>query len=797
MQRWTTAARLAVATVVVAGTAATIAPAVAATPAGPATGVTVFLKGPDNAALQRLAEAHGLTHAQRMRALRQLLPTAAEHAQAVAALRDEGLTVTGESAWSVSATAPSSTVTNAFGEHATATAHATAAEQAAATGPYPTLPPQLRGVASAVFPTAGGPAAYHADDDSCDNCLGGNDFRNAYAAPAAPPTSGQDAAATLTIATIQLAGWNPGDLINWANTPGNVAGPQYSQSGDLTMVPVDQASVPVPTKSDNGDEEVDLDQEALYGTDPYAHQRPYFAPNTNAGVADAFSQIVDDVLQDSHAYQGGDPHIVAVSSSWGVCEADTGSQTIATMEPILQSVLAAGVTIFSSSGDQGIYDGCKGLSSDVDYPASSPEAVAVGGTNLLPTGGTSAPNNGTNWAEQAWSCSTRTSCVNGTGGSGGGASAIFAKPAYQSKITNSPFASSVRRMVPDISADGDPATGFRIYTTDPSDTAISGPAYMQLGGTSLATPVSAALFTNVLAAHGATTGLGDIHAGLYDAYAANVGAYRDITQGSNGAATDALNDPSVNAGVGYDTVTGLGAPLWPAVGKYLFAAAPVLPPKTTAALTLAKPSSPTQANQVTAAWTSTMSSSGIALGNAFVTIKRDGATSPSYANATAPASGSYTFRAVPGATYQISVVSSDVTGEKSDPATAAIAVPLDDKAFKFSGAWHRSSAARYYAGTANISDSRNSYATVTAKGTTYRLMVPTGPSFGLLRVSWNGFGLKTLNLYSPTPGTKVVDIFDSGTRQSRTFKLTVVGGTRKGSAAYAANAGVDGLIVGY
>ncbi|HEX3898096.1 MAG TPA: S53 family peptidase [Mycobacteriales bacterium] len=796
MQRWTTAARLAVATTIVAATGATIAPALAAQPAGPATGVTVFLKAPDSAALQRLADAHGLTHAQRVRALRVLLPSTAEHTQAIAALRDAGLKVTSQSAWSVSATAPSSTVTRAFGIHAIAHLHPTAAQEAAATGPYPTLPASLQGVATAAFPTTGGPAAYHAADDTCDNCLTGTDFRNAYTAPTATPANGQGSAATLTIATIQLAAWNPGDLINWSNTPGNVDGPQYNQSQDLTMVPIDQATVPTPTKADDGDEEVDLDQEALYGTDPYAHQRPYFAPNTSAGIADAYSQIVDDVLQDTHAYQGGDSHIVAVSSSWGICEADTGLQDIETLEPILQSVLAAGVTIFDSSGDNGIYDGCQSELADVDYPASSPEAIAVGGTNLLPTG-VSAPNDGTNWTEQAWSCTTQLGCLDGTGGSGGGVSLVFPKPSYQTEVTNAPFASTVRRMVPDISADADPATGFRIYTTDPGNTAISGPSYIQIGGTSLASPLSAALFTNMLAAHGSTSGIGDIHTGLYKAYAANVGAFRDVTQGSNGTAADDGNDPSVTAGVGYDTVSGLGAPLWPTVAKYVFVSAPVLPPKTVDKFTLATPNSPTLAHQVTASWTATMSASGIALGSSAVTITRDGQPGDVYDNSTATASGTYTFNGVPGATYQIKVVSSDITGARSRQAVSTISVPIDDKSFKFSGAWHRAASTNYYAGTSAQSDSRNSYATIKATGTTYDLLVPTGPNFGLMRVSWNGFKLMRINLYARTAGEKVVDIFDSGTRQSRTFKFTVLSGTAKGSAAYAANVGVDGLIVLY
>jgi kumamolisin len=793
MQRWTIGARLAVATTIVAATGAAITPGLAHA-TGPTTGITVFLKGPDNAALQRLADAHGLTHAQRVRALTQLLPTTAEHAQAVAALRDEGMKVTDQNAWSVTATAPSSTVTQAFGTHATAHAHPTAAEQAAAVGPYPTMPIALQNVATAVYPTTGGPEAYHVADDSCDNCLGGADFRNAYATPGVTPNTGLDSAATLTIATIQLDGWNTGDLTNWANTPGDVVGPVFSATQDLTVVPVDQATVPPPTKDDLNDEEVDLDQEALLGTDPYAHQRPYFAPNTSAGIADAYSQLVDDVLQDNHAYQGGDAHIVAVSSSWGICEADTGLKDIQVMEPILESVVAAGVTIFSSSGDQGIYDDCDGLTTDADYPAASPEAVSVGGTNLLPAGA-SAPNNNSNWAEQAWSCSSKSTCS--SGGSGGGVSVVFPKPSYQNKITTAPFSGVRMRMVPDISDDGDPATGLRIYTTDPTQTFDNGANYLQVGGTSLATPVSAALFTNMLATHGTTSGIGDIHQGLYNAYAANVGAFRDITKGSNGATSDAGADPSVNAGVGYDTVTGLGAPLWSTLASYLFAAKPVLPPESSGTLTFAHPNSATQARQITATWGSTMSASSIALAGASVTITRDGQTQPIYANPTASPSGTYTFAGVAGATYQIAVVSADVTGAKSKQTVESLSVPIDDKAFKYNGTWHRVASGKDYAGSAATSDHKNSYATATAAASTYALIVPVGPSYGELRVSWNGFKLMTINQYARTAGTKLVDIFDSGLHQSRTFKFTVAGRTAVSSPSVSTTVGLDGLVAVY
>ncbi len=304
--------------------------AVPAAAATATTGVTVFLKAPDRAGLQELAASRGLTHAQRVRALRHLLPGAAQHAAAARALRDAGFTVTRDTAWSVSATGSAAAVAATFGTHASMRAHATPAQRRAATGPYPSLPASLHGIATAAFATATGPAMFH--NRVSRGVLHGPDFRNAYTsadltASNQQPYSGSDPNATLTIATVQFASWAPNDLATWASSAGYGV-PRYSAANDLTLVPVDQAAVPTPTSTPDGDDEVDLDQEAILSTDPYAHQRPYFAPNTGAGYFDALSQVLDDVTQDSNAYHGGDPHIVALSTSWGNCEADAGHDLI-------------------------------------------------------------------------------------------------------------------------------------------------------------------------------------------------------------------------------------------------------------------------------------------------------------------------------------------------------------------------------------------------------------------------------------------------------------------------------------
>ena len=143
-----------------------------------------------------------------------------------------------------------------------------------------------------------------------------------------------------------------------AGLPDPVASGQYKQ------IPVDGLNVQPATKKEGGaDEEVDLDQETILSTAPLANQRAYFDTNTNkAGYADALSQVLADVTQGTGAVDGGDPKIAALSTSWGACEAEFssgfafGHDTVKAVGNILQSLTAAGVTVFAASGDDGIYD---------------------------------------------------------------------------------------------------------------------------------------------------------------------------------------------------------------------------------------------------------------------------------------------------------------------------------------------------------------------------------------------------------------------------------------------------------
>lgn len=170
-----------------------------------------------------------------------------------------------------------------------------------------------------------------------------------------------------------------------------------------------------------------------------------------------------------------------------------------------------GVPITVSSGDNGY---------GVEYPAASRYVTAVGGTALT----LNADN--TRAAETAWS------------GSGSGCSAYEPKPSFQTDA-----GCSSRRTVSDVSADADPNTGAAVYD---SAGYYGRAGWFQVGGTSLAAPLIAAIYA--IAGNGAPNSYPYTHtASLYD-----------VRSGSNGSCGGSY---LCTAGTGYDGPTGLGSPI--------------------------------------------------------------------------------------------------------------------------------------------------------------------------------------------------------------------------------------------
>jgi kumamolisin len=226
------------------------------------------------------------------------------------------------------------------------------------------------------------------------------------------------------------------------------------------------------------------------------------------------------------------------------CDKETALADVRPMRAALANAEAHGTSAFTASGDTGglecknqDYDHFSGFSDPpteddvgVSTLAALPEMTDVGGTSV------SIDQNGVWLAEEAWVDSPMSQ------GTGGGVSSLFPRPAFQSTVSSPQDAT--HRLTPDVAADADPATGAYVLT---------GGQWARVGGTSLATPIWAALtalMNQYLLEHGGSA-LGNLNPLLYRVAGAARPAFHDVTLGGN--AVD-------NAGTGFDLVTGLGTP---------------------------------------------------------------------------------------------------------------------------------------------------------------------------------------------------------------------------------------------
>ncbi len=317
-----------------------------------------------------------------------------------------------------------------------------------------------------------------------------------------------------TVALFELDGYTPADIDTYLN---------YYKLGPkkYSDVLIDGA-INMPGSSAI---ETTLDMEMMSAIAPNATQKVYIGPNSTVGVNDIYNAIVND---DSAKI---------VSISWGQCEVATGNAEIETLHDIFQQGAAQGQTFFAASGDAGAYD-CGDMSLSVDSPANQPNVVGVGGTTLI------LNKDSTYRSESAWS-STSDSQLSG---GGGGLSFYFPRPAYQTD----PHVTSSQRMVPDVSANANPATGYSIYCSRPLDVCSR---WSMVGGTSAAAPLWAAIAADInhyLFAQKKMP-LGYLNPTLYTLYnkLQRYPAYHDVTTGDN---------RFYKATIGYDLATGIGTP---------------------------------------------------------------------------------------------------------------------------------------------------------------------------------------------------------------------------------------------
>lgn len=172
-----------------------------------------------------------------------------------------------------------------------------------------------------------------------------------------------------------------------------------------------------------------------------------------------------------------------------------------------------GIAVTVASGDGGY---------GVDFPAASQYVTAVGGTTLNKTGAET-------FSETVWNYTSS------------GCSGYIPQPSWQTALGSAYTSQCGKRIVGDVAADADPATGVSVY-----DTYNQG-GWLLVGGTSAASPIIASVYA--LAGNAST-----VTAGSYSY--SHTSSLNDVTTGSDGYCGAFL----CMGETGYDGPTGNGTP---------------------------------------------------------------------------------------------------------------------------------------------------------------------------------------------------------------------------------------------
>lgn len=200
----------------------------------------------------------------------------------------------------------------------------------------------------------------------------------------------------------------------------------------------------------------------------------YFSTFDEKGLIDCLSTVINDSTND--------PSVISISWGWDENEnfnnqgVTWSAAAITHCNASLLALAHLGITVCVSTGDDGSEAQMQDGRAHVNFPASSPYVLAVGGTTLHVR---KDAKGAAKITEVVWN--------DGPGsGTGGGVSDITPVPAWQAgkvlpSINSGHFAG---RAIPDVAANADPSTGYLI---------MSGGKLQIVGGTSASAPLWASL----------------------------------------------------------------------------------------------------------------------------------------------------------------------------------------------------------------------------------------------------------------------------------------------------------------
>lgn len=314
------------------------------------------------------------------------------------------------------------------------------------------------------------------------------------------------------------------------NDPGNSFSKANFSQSDAT--PFDDESV---CDASSWLVEQAIDVEAVHATAPNAHILYVGAQDCENGLFTAEQNVIDNGLAN------------VVSNSWGDTAGDLldDAATKTAWDDEFLIADATGMTIQFSSGDSGDNFELVGVSVP-DYPTESPYVTSVGGTSLQ------IGANGQRTGELGWDtgrsflCTANIQAALGCtklnkwtpasldGGSGGFTSYSYTQPFYQAGVVptslsernSAIFGPVPLRVVPDISADADPGTGYLIGLHQTLPNGNSEYTTTRYGGTSLASPLLAGIVAD--ADQAAVVPVGFINPDIYRLDQTNPSSIYDV-----------------------------------------------------------------------------------------------------------------------------------------------------------------------------------------------------------------------------------------------------------------------------
>lgn len=285
------------------------------------------------------------------------------------------------------------------------------------------------------------------------------------------------------------------------------------------------------------------------------------APNANIALVEtptAETEGVDGLQNLENAQQWAlDNHIGTIwSNSFAATEQTFENPSVVQrLNQLYHTAASDGISAFFATGDLGAANynkPCTGASPKcsvysyptVNFPASSPDVVSVGGTEIpVPQPSLEFYNPEQNWND-------------GYGADGGGYSVVFGEPYYQVQgaipdPTPPDPNPAPTRGLPDVSYNAALISSILIFESfDPTHP----PSWVPIGGTSAATPQWAAIDA---IANNADGSLGFLTPRLYQIYdAGGEGAFHDITSTNNSFA----GVTGYNAAPKWDATSGVGTP---------------------------------------------------------------------------------------------------------------------------------------------------------------------------------------------------------------------------------------------